>query len=74
MATIKIQPAAEQVIKEQFKMYCAPATTLREYTELESQSDPNFFRWLFGEEFDNDFDSDLTEAHKEVFANFLESL
>ena len=28
---------------------------LREYVEMSAESDPNFFRWLFGEDFDNDF-------------------
>lgn len=75
MATIKIQSAVEQVLRENYNAYCnPPETTLRDYIERESKSDPNFYRWLFSEEFDNDFDTDLTDEHKEAFADFLDSL
>lgn len=47
---------------------------LREYVEASAQSDPNFFRWLFGEEFDNDFDSSMTEEQKEEYRNWVETL
>jgi hypothetical protein len=48
--------------------------SLYEYVSNESQSDPNFYRWLFDEEFDNDFDASLTEEQKEQFATWLEEL
>lgn len=47
---------------------------LREYVEANAQSDPNFFRWLFDEEFDNDFDSSLTDSQKEEYTSFVNSL
>jgi succinate dehydrogenase flavin-adding protein (antitoxin of CptAB toxin-antitoxin module) len=49
-------------------------TELREYVEMSAQSDPNFFRWLFGEDFDNDFDSSMTSEQKEEYNNWLETL
>lgn len=68
-----IQSAAMQALRENYNMYCdSSETTFREYVECQSQSDPNFFRWLFGEEFENDFDTDLTEEHKEAFKYFLD--
>ena len=47
---------------------------LREYVETSAKSDPNFFRWLFGEEFDNDFDSSMTEEQKEEYRKWVENL
>jgi hypothetical protein len=47
---------------------------LRKYVEASAQSDPNFFRWLFEEEFDNDFDFSMTEVQKEEYQNWLKTL
>ena len=47
---------------------------LREYVEMSAESDPNFFRWLFGEDFDNDFDSSMTSEQKEEYKSWLETL
>jgi succinate dehydrogenase flavin-adding protein (antitoxin of CptAB toxin-antitoxin module) len=47
---------------------------LKEYIEMSAQSDPNFFRWLFDAELENDFDSSLTEDQKEKYKLFIESL
>ena len=49
-------------------------TELKEYVEMSAESDPNFFRWLFGEEFDNDFDSSMTDQQKEEYKEWLETL
>lgn len=48
--------------------------SLYEYVYCESQGDPNFFRWLFEEEFDNDFDSSLSDEQREQFKIWLETL
>jgi subtilase family serine protease len=48
--------------------------SLYNYVYCESQSDPNFFRWLFGEEFEKDFDCSLSKEQKEEFENWLEEL
>lgn len=47
---------------------------LREYVEMSAESDPNFFRWLFGEDLDNDFDSSMTSKQKEEYKEWLETL
>ena len=48
--------------------------TLKEYIESEADSDPNFFRFLFSEDFDNDFDLSLTDNQREEYNEFLNSL
>lgn len=48
--------------------------SLREYTELESESDPNFFRWLFDDDELGDFDSGMSEEQQEEYREFLEEL
>lgn len=46
--------------------------SFKEYVERESQNDPNFFRFLFEEEFEDDFDFSLTDEQREEFEEFLE--
>ena len=48
--------------------------TLKEYIESEADSDPNFFRFLFSEDFDNDFDMSLTDNQREEYNEFKNSL
>ena len=48
--------------------------TLKEYVESEADSNPNFFRFLFSEDFDNDFDMSLTDKQREEYKEFLNSL
>ena len=48
--------------------------SLKKWVELESQSDPNFFRFFFDSEFDSDFGKDLTDKQREEFQIFLNSL
>lgn len=44
--------------------------SLYEYVIAESQSDPNFFRFLFDADLEKDFDSSLTDEQKEEFENW----
>ena len=48
--------------------------SLKEYVETEADNDPNFFRFLFDENFDNDFDMDLTNEQRDEYNTFLNSL
>ena len=57
-----------QVLTENAK---AANLTIREFVEIEKDNDPNFFRWLFDEDFENDFDANLSEDQKEEFENFF---
>ena len=45
-----------------------------EYVIRESENDPNFFRFLFDETFDSDFDLSLTDEQKQEFNDFVNSL
>lgn len=69
-----IRSNAEQVLRENYNSCNDPETSFREYVDCTSQSDPGFFRWLFDEEFNSDFDSDLTEEQNEMFQDFLNSI
>jgi hypothetical protein len=49
-------------------------TDLREYVEACAESDPNFFRWLFDAELDNDFNMSLTDEQREAYNELIKSL
>lgn len=44
-----------------------------EWLQLESENDPDFWRWLFD---DGDLDGEytLTDEHKELYKEFLENI
>jgi hypothetical protein len=48
--------------------------SLKEYVEMESQTDPDFFRWLFDEPFREDYDLSLTDQQRTEFQTWLNSL
>jgi hypothetical protein len=48
--------------------------TIREYVEMEAESDPNFFRFLFSTELEHDFDTSLTENQRDEYQQFLKGL
>jgi hypothetical protein len=48
--------------------------TVAEWCDLESQSDPDFYRWLFGEPDVMDFGSNLTDEELKIASNFFETL
>lgn len=45
--------------------------TLFDYVSNQCEPDPNFFRWLFDEEFEKDFNSSLTEPQQAEFDAWL---
>ena len=65
---------AEQILRENFEALNDSTMSFAEYVKLESESDPNFFRFFFNKEFDNDFNLDLSEEQEEEFVNFLNNL
>lgn len=69
----KIRSNARQILEEQYKSSLSDCT-LREYVLTESENDPNFFRWLFNEDFDDDFDTSLSDEQRELYNEFLETL
>lgn len=57
---------------ENYRRYGDPSdiTTLREYVEAQSESDPSFFVWLFNNGNIAEFGG-LTEEQKEEYNDFL---
>jgi hypothetical protein len=47
---------------------------VKEYASNQAENDPNFFRWLFDEDFENDWDRDLTPEQESEYKEFLETL
>ena len=80
-----IRANAKQVLIENYKQfliefkkqYPAPDEVpfnLGEWAELESESDYNFFRWLFNDETIGDFGSDLPDDDWLIAKEFFDSL
>lgn len=69
---IAIRSNALQILQETFEE--TEGTSLKQYVIDSSKADPNFFRWLFNEDLENDFDSSLTDAHKSEFDNFISEI
>ena len=67
---ITIRPNAEQILRENN----ASSGKIEDYAVLSASQDPNFFRWLFAEDFKQDFSRSLTKKHIEVFYGFLAKL
>lgn len=68
MKEIKLQQLLENFINSESEM------SFSEYVKRESENDPNFFRWFFDEEFDNDFNLSLSDEQLEEFNDFVNSL
>lgn len=68
-----IKANKKQVLIEQYSQLDS-SSTFKEYVERESENDPNFFRWLFDKEFEQDFDSSLSSEEKEQYNYFLNEL
>jgi hypothetical protein len=81
MRTIAIY--AEKVLNENYRSSVSKlgetnpdfeSYTISDFCELESESDPDFFRWLFNDPDINDFGSNLTEEEKEIATIFFYTL
>lgn len=72
MATIRIRSNAEQLLRDSYRQG-KHEISFMEWLELESEGDPDFWRWLFD---DGDLDGEytLTDEHKELYKEFLENL
>jgi len=68
-----IRTNAQQVISENFKQV-ENSTTIANYAELEAQSDPGFYRWLFNDENISDFGSNLTNEEIQTALDFFATL
>jgi len=83
MKTLKVAAYAEQVLNENYRQSVSKweeqnpndePYTISEWCDLESESDPNFYRWLFNNGDIEDFGSELTDEEKEIVTNFFETL
>ena len=79
----KVAAYAEQVLNENYRRSVSELEetnpeyepyTISEWYELESESDPDFYRWLFNDPDVNDFGSNLTDEEKQIATNFFNSL
>jgi hypothetical protein len=48
--------------------------SLKEYVEIESQTDPNFYRWLFEMNFAEDYDLSLSDQQRMEVQEWMNSL
>lgn len=74
---ISVQSQAEDVLRSNYENYCEnnedEEITFREYVESDSESDPNFFSWLFADNLES-YGDNMMETHKEAWKSFLNSL
>jgi hypothetical protein len=49
-------------------------TPLKDYVQMLAADDPQFFRWLFGIDFYNDFDFSLTDEQRQQYQDWLNTL
>lgn len=77
-----IRDYKEKQIRENYRMYRENCIAdygecempLKDYVERESESDPDFFRWLFDDGDISDFGTNLAAARREEFMDWLEEL
>jgi len=80
-----IRANAKQILIENYKQFLIEFRkeypnpdevpfNLGEWAELESESDYNFFRWLFNDETIGDFGSDLPDDEWQIAKDFFDSL
>lgn len=64
----------ENALRENFAALNDSTMSFAEYVKLESENNPNFFRFFFNEEFENDFDIDISDDQRKEFDCFLKSI
>ena len=77
-----IRDYKEKQIRENYRMYRENCIAdygecemlLKDYVERESESDPDFFRWLFNDGDISDFGTNLDDKQREEYAEFLDGL
>jgi hypothetical protein len=78
-----IRANAKQVLSENYEQFLIEfkkqypedvELNLGEWAELESESDYNFFRWLFNDDTIGDFGSDLPDNEWQIAKDFFDSL
>jgi hypothetical protein len=79
----KVAAYAEQVLNENYRRSVLKwedsnpeyePYSIAEWCDLESQSDPDFYRWLFCDVDINNFGSNLSDEEKEIATKYFENL
>jgi len=71
----KIRTNAVQILQENYQVVEEKETiSISDYAKIESESDPDFYRWLFNDHDIADFGSDLSDDEKKIAADFFETL
>lgn len=82
MATWQKFAHKTQVLNENYRNYIGGELSIEqeldsekmgfvEWVQNESENDPQFFRWFFDAELDQDFDSSLSEEQREIWADYI---
>ena len=83
MKTLKIYSGAKQVLIERYKSFVSrwneqntdsEPYSISEWANLESGSDPDFFRWILNDPEISDFGSNLSEDECNLIDNFIDNL
>jgi len=83
MKTTKIASYAEQTLNANYRTYVESNKTdgenyylpsISEWAELESESDPDFYRWILNNPDVDDFGSNLSDDEKKFVIDFIELL
>lgn len=70
-----IRSNAEQILRYHYEeVENKENTMIAEYCELEAQSEPGFYRFLFNDDDITDFGSNLTDEDKKQAADFFNTL
>jgi hypothetical protein len=70
---MKNETSKRQILSENFKALDNKEILMRDFIEMSAANDPNFFRWLFDAEFEEDFDSSLSTDQKIEYQDFIDS-
>lgn len=71
---IMIKQSKIEELIESYERYNNPVKiSFNEYVKTESKNNPNFFRSLFDQDLEQDFDRSLTDEQQEEFEDFLEN-
>ena len=70
-----IRTNAAQLLREIYQdVEDKEAMSLKEWVEVESESDPDFYRWILNNPDITDFGSNLSDYENQMVSNFIQSL
>lgn len=72
-----IRSNAKQLLVDNYRAYLTTdgeRLSTSEWAKLESENDPDFYRWLLNDSDVADFGSNLSDDENQVVSNFIQSL